>query len=290
MIEAEFFDCSWKALNEASFNEVPANYCLSSHQSVMETVNNSNQAWIPLIGSTVFIGLLSTMQLPLLLLLLVLATIVFIMQTQLFHTRTLAKSFWLKTYLRQESPIWEILNGSALLRWIAIAIALPLSLVTYVSVYSYDLWDCCAVAAGIYIARLIHRRISAPLDANLAEHLIELAHIRIYYWFAILAVLTALGTASIAKGAFSDYSNSTSDELATHTIETIKHPVIIVQHCVRTLYYSDLQLLRVRDINGWPYGWLIYLFFLIPNAIPAFGLVTLYAGGERLCKNWTQDD
>jgi hypothetical protein len=164
--------------------------------------------------------------------------------------------------------------GSTLLRWIAASVAVPLAIVTYISVYGYDLWDCLAVAIGIYGARLLHGQISAPIDANLAEHLTELAHLRVYYWLAVVAVLAALALSSVAKGFFSDYSQATSDQLATQTIETVKHPVKFVQHCVRTLRYSELQLLRVRDINGWPYGWLIYFFFLVPNALPAFGVGT----------------
>ncbi len=247
--------------------------------------------WLPLVGSTLFIVLivlLSTIPFPLCVLLPVLLAIVFVMHVQVFHTRSLAKAFWISTYLRRDSPIRAFLATSSLLRCLAIAISVPLAAVTYIAVFSYDLWDCLAVSMAIYAARLAHSSVSAPLDANLAEHLVELAHIRVYYWFAILLVLTALAAASIGKGFTSDYSSFTGDQLATEVITTVKHPVRIVQHCSRTLRYSELQLLRVRDIirvhdiNGGLYGWLIYLFFLVPNALPAFGLVTLYSGFERL--------
>jgi len=253
----------------------------------MET-DDAFRLWLPLIGSTVFIGLLSTVPLPLLLLLPVLAGITFAMQTQVYHTHTLAKSFWINTYLRADSPIRQFVMGTMLLRWIAVVVSIPLAVVTYITVYGYDLWDCLAIAIGIYIARWIHQRIARPIDANLAEHLTELAHIRVHYWLAVVAVLLMLAFSSVAKGLFTDYSQATSDQLATQTIETVKHPVRFVQHCVRTLRYSELQLLRIRDINRWPYGWLIYFFFLVPNALPAFGLVTLYSGGERLAHHWAK--
>jgi len=139
-----------------------------------------------------------------------------------------------------------------------------------------------AVSAAIFAAKHVHAKLSSPVDANVAEHLVELAHIRIYYWFSIFFVLGALALVSIAESFATDYSRTTGDQIATQTIEEIKHPVRFIRHCSRTLRFSELQLLRVRDINGWPYGWLIYLFFLIPNALPAFGLVTLFAGLERL--------
>lgn len=122
----------------------------------MET-DDALQTWLPLIGSTVFIGFLSSIPLPLLLLLPIIAAMTYAMQEQVFHTRSLAKTFWLTTYLRPESPIRQFLVGVSLLRWIAIAISIPLAIVTYITVYSYDLWDCFAVAVGIYVARLVHQ-------------------------------------------------------------------------------------------------------------------------------------
>lgn len=244
--------------------------------------NDVFKFWLPLIASTVFIGLLSTIPLGLFLLLAVLIAMVFTMQAQVFHTRSLAKSFWLTTYLRSESPIRELLKGSMVLTWLSVIISIPLATITYIAIYGYDLWDCTAIAIGIFSARRIHQAISSPIDTHLAEHLVELTHLRIFYWLAVICVLVALALSSIGKGLFTDYSTLTSDQIATQTIETVKHPVRFVQHCVRTLRFSELQLLRIRDINGWPYGWLIYLFFLAPNALPAFGLVTLYCGGERL--------
>ena len=244
----------------------------------MET-EDALRFWLPLGASTVFIGLLSTVPLGIIFLLVVLAAMVFAMQAQIFHTRVLAKSFWLTTYLRADSTIRQFLLGSTVLQWIAVIVAIPMAIITYIAIYGYDLWDCTAVALGIFAARRIHQAISAPIDGNVAEHLVELTHLRIFYWFAVVCVLLALAISSIGKGLFTDYSSATSSQIAKETKETVKHPVRFVQHCVRTMRYSELQLLRTRDYNGWPVGWLIYLFFLVPNALPAFGLVTLYCGG-----------
>jgi hypothetical protein len=247
----------------------------------MET-EDAIRAWLPLVLATVFIVLLSTIPMPIWLLAPTVLGMAYLIYVQVFHTQLLAKSFWLSTYLRSDSPIRLYLRRSVLLRWIAAIISLPLALLTYISVYGYGIWDCMAVCTAIFAAKRAHATISSPVDANVAEHLIELAHIRIYYWFAIFFVLAALALVSIAESFAIDYASITGDQIATQTIEEIKHPVRFIRHCSRTLRFSELQLLRVRDINGGPYGWLIYLFFLIPNALPAFGLVTLFAGLERL--------
>ena len=82
-----------------------------------------------------------------------------------------------------------------------------------------------------------------------------------------------------------DYSEKTALEVADEVIGTTNHNVKSIQHCLRTLRFFDLELLRVRDrVNAtpWPFGWAIYLFFLIPNAIPAYGMVALFSGARRL--------
>jgi hypothetical protein len=257
---------------------------------MIDTDNESIRMSVALVSSTTFICLLSSIPIPLAALLPILVAIVLAMQAQLFYTRSLAKSFWLRTYLRSDSPIKQWLLGSTFLLCLAYAGAVPLAAITYISVYSYDLWDCLAVAMGISAARYLHHKISAPINANLAEHLVELAHLRIYYWLAVFCVLIGLAVTAVAKGWLVDYSEATSNELATYTIDSIKHPVKIVQDLVRTLKYSELQLLRIRDIQGWPYGWLLYFFFLVPNALPALGLVTLYAGAERLLQQWIKHE
>ncbi|MEQ8835794.1 MAG: hypothetical protein RID07_03220 [Lacipirellulaceae bacterium] len=111
--------------------------------------------------------------------------------------------------------------------------------------------------------------------------MLELAHLKVYYWIAIICTLGCLATISIAKGFSTDYSGYSSNSIATQVIEEIKHPVEFLQHCSRTIRFSELQLLRIRDIVGLPYGWVLYMFFLIPNALPAFGLVTLFEGVGR---------
>ncbi len=244
--------------------------------------DDATRLWLPLVGSTIFIYLLSTLPLPLLALIPVLAAITYAMQAQVYHTRTLAREFWIAIYLRDGSPIRRFLVGTSLLRWIAVGASIPLAVITYIVVYSYDVWDCIAVAAGIYSARVVHTQLAKPIDANVADNLTELARIRVHYWLAIFAVILSLIVSSVAKGISSDYSQATSDQIATHVIDSVKHPVKIIESCVRTLKYFDMQLLRVRDINRRPYGWLIYAFFLLPNALPAYGLVTLYSGVERI--------
>lgn len=223
--------------------------------------------------------------LPLWLCLSAIALLSGLMQHQLFYTRKLARQFWLSVYLRPTGGLHQLLSRTVLLRWLCFAIAVPLSMVTYISIYSYRWGECLAIAIGILLARYIHETIAKPVDSNIAGHLAELAHLRIFYWLSVTLVLASLASAGLIRSLWTDHSELTPDQIATQVIGDVHHPVRIVQHCVRTLNYGELQILRVRDTVGWPYGWLIYLFFLAPNAIPAFGLVTIYSGSERIYKN-----
>ena len=234
-----------------------------------------------LVASTIAILLLSHVPLSRYLLLSVLVVLVYLMHLQIFYMRKLAREFWLSTYLRDKSPIKGFLKTTKWLRVLSIVISIPLAIATYIVTYAYDFIDCIAVSVSIVAAATVHAKLSRPLDANVAERLSELTHVRVFYWLAIVFVLMSLAVVSVAKGFSDDYSTATSGDIATQTIDGIKHPVVIVRHCVRTLRYFELQMLRIRDLNGWPYGWLIYFFFLIPNALPAYGLVTLYCGIHR---------
>lgn len=236
------------------------------------------------VASTIGILLLSYVPLPFYLLIPVLGALVYFMHLQVFYTRTLAREFWISTYLRDESPIRTFLRTTKWLRLISVALCIPLALATYIVIFSYDFIDCIAISAAVFVASTIHKKLSRPVDTNIAERLTELTHVRVFYWFAVILVLCFIALTSVAKGIATDHSASTSNEIATETIDGVKHPVLIVRHCVRTLRYFELQMLRIRDLNGWPYGWLIYFFFLIPNALPAYGLVTLFSGIDRQIK------
>lgn len=236
------------------------------------------------VASTIGILLLSFVPLPAYLLILVLGALVYLMHLQVFHTRTLAREFWISIYLRDESPIRTFLQTTRWLRLISIVFCIPLAIATYIVLLSYDFIDCIAISAAVFTASSIHQKLARPVDTNIAERLTELTHVRVFYWFAVILVLCFIALTSVVKGVATDHSASTSNEIATETIDGVKHPVLIVRYCVRTLRYFELQMLRIRDLNGWPYGWLIYFFFLIPNALPAYGLVTLFAGIDRQIK------
>ncbi len=237
---------------------------------------------LPLAVTTVVLALLSSIPFERWVLVPILAAMAGFIFVQVLHTRQLAKSFWLSTYLRPDSPIHKLVNRSYFLWVLSALITIPLTFVTYVALYGYGFWECFAIGIALLGAKSFQACALSPIDSNVASHLVELAKVRVFFWIAILLILSGLATTSIIKGFGSDYSKTTADEMATTVIKEIKHPVRVVRHCTRVMRFSELQLLRIRDILGWPYGWCIYLFFLIPNAVPALGLVSLFAGLDRV--------
>lgn len=200
--------------------------------------------------------------------------------------RQLARTFWLSNYLRSDSPIRKYLQGSLFLRVLSMVVSLFLAVITYLAIFGYHWLECVAFSAAILAAKRIHSAISTPIDANIAEHLVEWTHIRIFFWISISFVLLTLIISNITVTYSTDHSQLTADQIADKTINGLQHPVKAVQHIVRTVRYMDLQLLKARDTMvksfGWQYGWSVYFFFLIPNALPAFGLVSMFCGVERV--------
>ncbi len=205
-----------------------------------------------------------------------------VMQTQLFQGQKLERRFWVKVYLREGSWLSNFLQGRTQFMWMTtMLLSFIVAVLTIVYLYSYDWIDCAFVAGAMVSTLYLHAKLSKALRGNVSGLLLELAHIRVYYWLGIVLVVAAIGISSVVKGGADNYSELTSNDIAARAIADVKHPVEFVRHCARIFYYTDMQLLRIRDIVGWPYGWIIYAIFLIPNTLPAFGVVTMFLGISR---------
>lgn len=215
-------------------------------------------------------------------LLLILIALACLMQIDLFQRRLVAREFWLNTYLRPESRLREWLQRTRFLKALSFAIAIALSLVVYVYNYSFVLTDVIAIASALAVAAVTHQRLTPGIDSNIAQAFTRSTHDRVFHWFAVVLVVLFLAMATLIRGLNVDYSSATASDIADQTIAEVKHPVAWVKYAVRALIFFELESIRIRDQIGWPLGWLVYLFLLIPNAFAAYGIVSLYGGIKRL--------
>jgi len=246
-------------------------------------VDASVAPWVPVGVVWLIVTVLSIFALHWFFLIPCLILLSYLIWRQILLMQLLQRRFWLDTYLKPTSSIRKWLRGKKVLQCIALVAAVPLAVITYIALYTYSWLDCLFLGGAIACAVALQRLFVRPVDSHIAGHLSELVYQRIFTTIAVLLVLFGLALASVTKGLSEDHADLSSDEMATRVIDEYKHPVLFVRHCARTVRYCELWLLKVRDINGWPYGWGIYFFFLCPNAIPAYGVVTAFRTIETIC-------
>jgi len=199
----------------------------------------------------------------------------------LFTIQKLNREFLLKTYLKQEGPIYEFLKNRMLLTvGIPLFSSLTTSFLAYVDLLCMSLMDMIIVSISYYIGRWFVITASKPIKANLNNNLVELVSLRITLLVSVILMVACIAGLALIHGIQKDYSELTADEMATQIIAEHKHPVKLIRDITRTIKYSELQLLRIRDSIGGKYGWAIYLLFLIPHALPAVGFACFFLNLE----------
>lgn len=188
-------------------------------------------------------------------------------------------------YLRQESSFAGLLRQPSNLRYVLVAPASVLAFITYVAIYSSSAAEWIAICGGLVLAQVLVSQLRPLLNKNFADPFSELYARRLFIGSAVILVLIGIALGTLVTSVWSDHSTASARSNADLTIKEVKHRTKLVRHCVRTKRFLDLELLRVRDIQGWPYGWAIFFYFLIPNAVPAVGVVSLYGSAKLILRN-----
>jgi hypothetical protein len=185
------------------------------------------------------------------------------------------------TALSPGSNLRSYLDGQKFIPVVSMLITVPIAFITYVTVCSYDWPDLLTILAIVLLTEAVHSVVLPFMVENLSEHYLDIAKMRLFVWISVVSVVLGLATSRAVKDFSNDYSKMTASESALIVKEEVYHEVRPIRHCLRALKYFDVMQLRVRDqvnIDNWPYGWLIYFFLLIPNAIPALGIVAIFSG------------
>jgi hypothetical protein len=188
------------------------------------------------------------------------------------------RRLWLDLYLLPNSAWRSRLTQTQVLRAVAAVAAAVLTIATYLALYAEAFHTVVSITGMIAAADFICRRFYHHLTDNLVSTYAEISRRRLSASVAIAFVLIGLLFTRLYESVSTDYSDETARSIARKTIDDVKHPVIIARHWKRTVRYYDLTLLRIRDTLGWPAGWIVYIAFLIPNAISATGVYSLYRG------------
>jgi hypothetical protein len=207
--------------------------------------------------------------------------------TYLIERASFKQRMLLDVYVRPESSVRKVLaSPSVSIQVVLAGVAFVLAFITYVSTYaaSYlELLVTCGMIAGAECLRQIWEPM---LRCHLVDTFRESYARTIFSGSAVLLILLGLALTTLFESLRVDYSNATALSIANETIESVKHNTKFVRHFIRTVRYFELELLRIRDAMGWPFGWAVFLFFLLPNAIPAAGAVAIYGAAKLLVKQW----
>ena len=212
----------------------------------------------------------------------VLMAICFLIYIQVAYAKSIEKKFLLKTYLQPASIAHKLFSGTRLLRLRAALVSIALSLVAYIEIYSLSQLECLVVTIAIAIGMFAHQFAFSLIESMISIDLRPVVKNRSKKWLGCLSVFIALLALRVIRGVRVTFSECTSDQLVTLVISEINHPVRWIRHCVRTLRYAELQSYRIRDIIGFPFGWIIFIYFAIPSGLTSYALTNLYLGIEKL--------
>lgn len=253
----------------------------------MDNAGRSNEImsrWASLLaGSEIAIVLTSVPMTPLFLIP-TLTLLAYLIRAQVLAESLMVKQMWLSKYLRPTSPLRYFVESSSLIRIFSWAIAIILSVVTYIGVYSYEMWEVFGIILGLVALVVLHSEFSHLIDDNIAPSISNVIQFRFLRWLAVVFAVTGLLTAKVIHESGIDYTHATADQIASEVILASNHPVKSVQHCIRAIDYIDRELIRIRDNLPLPFGWLIYVALLLPNTVPVIGCVYLFMGIEQVLR------
>ena len=232
-----------------------------------------------LIAIGVIMAIINLIPVPGFLVIIAIVNLAYLAFPALHLERSIQRKYWLDVYLKSNSPIYVFLKKrTQIINIFSLFASLLFGVIAYISICHFSLFECMLIVCSLWAAFQFDSLIASQIDSHASFNVASILRVRTFYFVAGVLVLFSLVAAGFFGNFSLDYSEKTADQLASEVIASCKHPCDYVRHYVRTLHYCELQLLRVRDIVGFPLGWIIYIFFLIPNILPAFAITAVYLG------------
>jgi hypothetical protein len=203
--------------------------------------------------------------------------------TQYFYIRHqlhLKRNLLFNAYIDKDSALMRFRAYSYLVPVQAVATTVFLAPITAVSFFANGWVRSGSIIVGAYCGAALGRIATESLLINAKQEFRPYYELR---WTNILAVISAavlfvLVDFGLSLGDFSDWDARTT---ANTVIEKTNHPAKWVQDIGRTLDYIHYTKLRLRDSVG-SFGWLVYIFMIIPNVFPIFGATCVLIGTSRI--------
>lgn len=210
---------------------------------------------------------------------LVIGLIAYLQYSFFRHRVHLHRELIFSTYLADESPLMGLRPYTFFVKVIAVALSISFSIFTFLGMFAAGWSGCLAILAGALGGTAMGEHLSNQVLSHAR------VNVRAYYslkWTFGLAVVFAVVAFIIVDllSSFGDYGSWDAAKTASTIVESTKHGSKWVQDVARTIDYIHYTKLRLRDTI--PFGWVIYIFMVIPNVFPICGAVAAMFGTTRI--------
>lgn len=198
----------------------------------------------------------------------------------IYAMRVAMREHFLATYIRPDSQVYRILSG----QWWNVIVASVSSVVfaslAYSVVQTYSLVDIVCLSLAMAVGLLVSQVLGFILTESLKAHVSHLFLSRARRGITLCSVIVVAVLLALVHDTFSPLRHCDESEVIPRLKESVRHPVLAVQRVNRAMGYFNAQLIRARENVSFPFGWIVYLFLLVPNSISLYALVCIFLGAD----------
>lgn len=191
------------------------------------------------------------------------------------------RSFHFHHYISPSSSL-QIWNQRSPWTWLkSIIIAVFLSATSIFLLAGLSFWQWATMISLIAVGRLTLALLKRITLIHLQPSALPYLSHR---WVTLIPALIACTGLMLleANSHQYDYSLWTANQIADKVITEHQHPVLYLQHALRTQSYLSLELLKLRDSMDSSASYILYLYFLLPSILPIIGICLTLQGLESL--------
>ena len=195
------------------------------------------------------------------------------------HQVHLHRELIFSTYIAEESPLMKLRPYTFFVRLMAGGLAIAFSIFTFLGVFCSGWVGAFAICVGASFGAFLGEKMSASWLGHARSTVRAYYSLRWTFGVSLFfAVLTFVAADLITS--LDNYGGLDAPTMAGRIVDSTKHSSKWVQDIARTLDYVHYTKLRLRD--SIPYGWLIYIFMVIPNVFPICGAVAAMFGATMV--------
>jgi hypothetical protein len=201
-----------------------------------------------------------------------------LMYRPLLALRLTGRKYIVGSYLEEDTPLRTWLQGRTIPAVLAAISSLLLSIVLYVTLQTLGVAELIGVAIAMAIALYAQQIVACLIATSLKPHVTDMVLRKVGRALGLGLTVVVLAIVGVTQDGPSGYKTLTELDAAQRIRQEVVHPLGVIEKAARISKYFEVQLLRLRDQAAFPVGWLIYLCFVVPSAIPAYAMVNVVAG------------